>query len=65
MRLADFILQNMEPILQHWEDFAKTLTPAASDPASVPTLGEWALWLMSALLGGFALMGMRRQRQQG
>lgn len=29
MRLADFILQNMEPILQHWEDFAKTLTPAA------------------------------------
>ncbi|WP_426236536.1 sensor histidine kinase [Pseudomonas sp. TWP3-2] len=28
MRLADFILQNMEPILQQWEDFAKTLTPA-------------------------------------
>jgi signal transduction histidine kinase len=29
MRLADFIIQNMEPILQQWEDFAKTLTPAA------------------------------------
>jgi signal transduction histidine kinase len=29
MRLADFIQQNMEPILQQWEDFAKTLTPAA------------------------------------
>ena len=29
MRLADFILQNMEPILQQWEDFARTLTPAA------------------------------------
>ncbi|MFW9086978.1 sensor histidine kinase [Pseudomonas sp. P2758] len=29
MRLAEFILQNIEPILQHWEDFAKTLTPAA------------------------------------
>ncbi|QIL72539.1 IPTL-CTERM sorting domain-containing protein [Diaphorobacter sp. HDW4B] len=43
---------------------AKTLTPAASDPAAVPTLGEWALWLLSALLGGFALMGVRRQRQQ-
>lgn len=28
MRLADFILQNIEPILQQWEDFAKTLTPA-------------------------------------
>ena len=29
MRLAEFILQNMEPILQQWENFAKTLTPAA------------------------------------
>lgn len=29
MRLSDFIQQNMEPILQQWEDFAKTLTPAA------------------------------------
>jgi signal transduction histidine kinase len=29
MRLADFILHNIEPILQQWEDFAKTLTPAA------------------------------------
>ncbi|HWH85192.1 MAG TPA: sensor histidine kinase [Pseudomonas sp.] len=30
MRLADFILHNIEPILQHWEDFAKTLTPAST-----------------------------------
>lgn len=29
MRLADFILENIEPILQQWEDFAKTMTPAA------------------------------------
>ena len=29
MRLADFILQNIEPILQQWEDFAKTMTPAS------------------------------------
>ena len=29
MRLADFILGNIEPILQQWEDFAKTMTPAA------------------------------------
>lgn len=29
MRLADFILENIEPILQRWEDFAKTMTPAA------------------------------------
>lgn len=25
MRLSDFILQNVEPILQEWEDFARTL----------------------------------------
>lgn len=35
MRLADFILQNIEPILQQWEDFAKTLTPAADGMDSV------------------------------
>ncbi|MBT2339542.1 MULTISPECIES: sensor histidine kinase [Pseudomonas] len=29
MRLADFIIDNIEPILQAWEEFAKTLTPAA------------------------------------
>ncbi|SFG94854.1 sensor histidine kinase KdpD [Pseudomonas sp. NFACC45] len=29
MRLADFILDNIEPILQAWEDFAKTITPAS------------------------------------
>lgn len=35
MRLADFILQNIEPILQRWEDFAKTMTPAADGMDSV------------------------------
>lgn len=29
MRLADFIDDNIEPILQAWEDFAKTMTPAS------------------------------------
>lgn len=28
MRLATFITNNLEPILQAWEDFAKTITPA-------------------------------------
>lgn len=27
MRLADFILENLEPILQAWEDFAKSILP--------------------------------------
>jgi hypothetical protein len=30
MRLADFILQNMEAILAEWEAFAATLLPAAA-----------------------------------
>jgi signal transduction histidine kinase len=30
MRLADFILENIEQILQLWEDFASTITPAAT-----------------------------------
>ena len=29
MRLADFILRNMETILGEWEEFAATLLPAA------------------------------------
>jgi signal transduction histidine kinase len=28
-RLSDFILDNMEPILQAWEDFARTIEPSA------------------------------------
>ena len=29
LRLADFIISELEPILQEWENFARTLTPAA------------------------------------
>lgn len=29
VRLSDFILSNMEPILQAWEDFARTIEPPA------------------------------------
>jgi signal transduction histidine kinase len=35
MRLADFILQDMEPILEHWEAFAATLVPAAANMESL------------------------------
>jgi signal transduction histidine kinase len=30
MRLADFILENIEPILQEWEAFARSLSPGAT-----------------------------------
>jgi hypothetical protein len=35
MRLADFILRNMETILEEWEAFAATLLPAAADMTSL------------------------------
>ncbi|MDQ3441148.1 MAG: sensor histidine kinase, partial [Planctomycetota bacterium] len=36
MRLADFILTNIEPILAEWEVFARGVWPgAATDPATL------------------------------
>lgn len=35
MRLADFILDNLEPILQAWENFARTISPATDSMTSV------------------------------
>src|SRR5579864_8460325 len=35
MRLADFILRDMEPILAQWETFAATLLPAAANMESL------------------------------
>jgi hypothetical protein len=35
MRLADFILQDMETILEEWEVFAATLLPAAGGMTSL------------------------------
>ena len=37
MRLADFILANIEPILMEWEAFARSIWPgaAATDPATL------------------------------
>ena len=50
MRLPDFIEQNMEPILQQWEDFAKTLTPAAEgmDPLALRDHAEHMLRTIAA-----------------
>ncbi|MCQ4297604.1 sensor histidine kinase [Pseudomonas stutzeri] len=50
MRLADFILENIEPILQQWEDFAKTMTPAADgmDSAALRDHAEQMLIAIAA-----------------
>ena len=41
MRLADFILRNMEAIVAQWEAFAATLLPAAANMKS-PALRDHA-----------------------
>jgi signal transduction histidine kinase len=50
VRLADFILENIEPILQRWEDFAKTMTPAADgmDSAALRDHAEQMLIAIAA-----------------
>ena len=44
MRLADFILQDMEPILAHWEAFAATLLPAAENMGALGSVRLTRLW---------------------
>lgn len=48
MRLADFILRDMEPILVQWEAFAATLVPAASNMRS-PALRDHAEQILIAV----------------
>ena len=37
MRLADFILANIEPILVEWEAFARSIWPGADDGPRSPS----------------------------
>ncbi len=37
---------------------------AASSPAPIPTLSQWALILLSSMMAGFAAVGVRRQRMK-
>jgi light-regulated signal transduction histidine kinase (bacteriophytochrome) len=48
MRLADFILRNMEAILAQWEAFAGTLLPAAANMQS-PALRDHAQQILEAV----------------
>ena len=48
MRLADFILQNMEAIVAQWEAFAGTLLPAAANMRS-PALRDHAQQILEAI----------------
>ena len=48
MRLSEFILQNMEPILAEWETFAATLLPAATGMNSL-ALRDHAAQILKAV----------------
>ena len=50
MRIADFIVENIEPILQAWEDFAKTMSPASDtmDSAALRDHAEQMLRTIAA-----------------
>ena len=67
MRLADFILENIEPILQRWEDFAKTMTPGASgmDSAELRDHAEQMLGTIAADLRTTQTVKARISKSQG
>lgn len=50
MRLAEFIISNMEPILSDWSEFADTLGPAAAEMDSVQLRDHAALMLTDIAL---------------
>ena len=52
MRLADFILRNMEPILGEWEEFAGTLLPATAGMTSL-ALRDHAKQILEAVAKDF------------
>ncbi len=53
MRLADFILENREPILAEWEAFARSCVPA-SGPMDVAALRDHANAMLSAIAADLA-----------
>lgn len=61
MRLGDFILGNIEPILQQWEDFARTLTPAADGMTSL-ALRDHAGQMLRAIAADLSTSQSHEQR---
>ncbi|MCJ8206937.1 sensor histidine kinase [Pseudomonas sp. RGM2987] len=61
MRLADFIEQNLESILQAWEDFARTLAPA-SDNMDAEALRDHAEQMLRTIAADLRTDQTRQQR---
>ena len=60
MRLADFILANIEPILQEWEAFARSLAPGAK--MDVVALRDDAEAILRACVRDMTRLKPRRSR---
>lgn len=61
MRLADFILEHLEPILQAWEDFARTLDTPGEDLDSV-ALRDHAEQMLRAIVSDLRTKQTRQEQ---
>ena len=66
MRLADFILQNIEPILAEWEAFARSIWPGeAADPATLRDHAEDILRATASDMNADQTGGERSAKSRG
>ena len=63
MRLADFILRDMESILIEWEAFAATLFPASADPGRL-VLRDHAQQILEAVARDLSTSQTRRAQAE-
>ena len=63
MRLADFILRDMESILMEWEAFAATLFPASADPGRL-VLRDHAQQILEAVARDLSTSQTRRAQAE-
>src|SRR5688500_3975924 len=64
MRLADFILENREPILAEWEEFARTCLPA-SEGMNIAELRDHAGDMLTVIAADLATpQGGRAQSEK-
>ncbi|MGE5116067.1 MAG: sensor histidine kinase, partial [Betaproteobacteria bacterium] len=61
MRLADFILMNMEAIVVEWEEFAASLLPAAKGMSSL-ALRDHAVQILQAVATDMSTYQSRQQQ---
>lgn len=61
MRLPDFILENLEPILQAWEDFARTIKTPGADLDSI-ALRDHAEQMLRAIVSDLRTTQTKREQ---